>query len=291
MRTALSLVLLGLCWVAQSAEIRQKRTADDWDPLSYIVNMKYPMKKNKAITGFSQEEKDNMLHLHNAYRSLVRPYASDMVEMQWDDDIAAFAQEWANECTATHRPNRDLSPYINMGENLYWWFSGSYNEAKAVKYWWDELQYYDMDGHSCEKHEVCGHYITMVWAKSEKLGCGVARCHRLEDMSYIERESYYFVCSYSGRFVSKNKPYKGTDTPCSNCHQTDFPRCRYNLCVSQDMIDNNIGYNGTTDITGLQREYTYSSKRSNGEAVLEPAADTSYYSQWLTEKKNKKKKG
>lgn len=35
-----------------------------------------------------------------------------MREMVWDEELAAKAQEWANQCTFEHDPSRYLSKFI-----------------------------------------------------------------------------------------------------------------------------------------------------------------------------------
>merc|ERR1712241_1092707 len=59
-------------------------------------------------SGFSQSAKDEILRLHNKYRATVAkgqesrggglPAASNMRLMEWDDDLEAHAQDWANTC-------------------------------------------------------------------------------------------------------------------------------------------------------------------------------------------------
>ncbi|CAL1526673.1 unnamed protein product, partial [Lymnaea stagnalis] len=60
-------------------------------------------KSNENIGSFSPDEIQAILHAHNAYRSVIKPTAKYMAEVVWDEDIAAYAQDWANNCTGTHR--------------------------------------------------------------------------------------------------------------------------------------------------------------------------------------------
>lgn len=55
---------------------------------------------------------------HNYLRQTVatghvpgQPSAQNMQEMRWDDELAAKAQEWANECTFQHDPSRYISEW------------------------------------------------------------------------------------------------------------------------------------------------------------------------------------
>lgn len=66
-------------------------------------------------TGVSQAEKFQILDVHNRLRQSVaqgrvanQPGAQNMQEMVWDDELAAKAQQWANQCTFEHDPSRYL---------------------------------------------------------------------------------------------------------------------------------------------------------------------------------------
>lgn len=66
-------------------------------------------------SGVTDEEKRLILEEHNYLRQTVatghvpgQPSAQNMQEIQWDDELAAKAQEWANECTFQHDPSRYL---------------------------------------------------------------------------------------------------------------------------------------------------------------------------------------
>lgn len=41
-----------------------------------------------------------------------QPSAENMQEMVWDDELAAKAQQWANQCTFEHDPSRYLGKYL-----------------------------------------------------------------------------------------------------------------------------------------------------------------------------------
>jgi uncharacterized protein YkwD len=69
-------------------------------------------------SGVTEEEKRLILEEHNYLRQTVatghvpgQPSAQNMQEMQWDDELAAKAQQWANECTFQHDPSRYLGEF------------------------------------------------------------------------------------------------------------------------------------------------------------------------------------
>jgi Cysteine-rich secretory protein family len=69
-------------------------------------------------SGVSNDERRLILEEHNYLRQTVatghvtgQPAAQNMQEMQWDDELAAKAQQWANECTFQHDPSRYLGEF------------------------------------------------------------------------------------------------------------------------------------------------------------------------------------
>ena len=63
-------------------------------------------------------EKQALLDAHNAARSAVSPTASNMQMMQWDDSIAAFAQEYAERCAFDHSTSGERSSSTGGGKRL-----------------------------------------------------------------------------------------------------------------------------------------------------------------------------
>ena len=106
---------------------------------------------------------------HNAARAAVSPApATPIPPLAWSSAVAATAEAWASGCEFVHNPNS------GYGENIYA-TSGSATPADVVADWVAEKSGYDYATNSCSK-STCGHYTQVVWAKTTKLGCGVANC-------------------------------------------------------------------------------------------------------------------
>ncbi|XP_059139578.1 glioma pathogenesis-related protein 1-like [Physella acuta] len=209
-----------------------------------------PYKDGTSKTSFTTEEITNLVYIHNAYRSVVQPTAGFMAEVEWDADIAALAQEWANNCSGAHRPNPSVGNWTGMGEALYTFFGNSYNELVAVEAFYNESRDYNYDTGVCTAGKVCGHYFTLAWNDTIKIGCGIRGCPALTNSSYTGF-AVFIVCDYNAKYRLNRKAYK-SGPPCSAC-TTTHPKCRYNLCVREELFNQQKGYDGNTTLIGISR--------------------------------------
>ncbi|KAM3291379.1 basic form of pathogeneis-related protein 1 [Capsicum chacoense] len=126
----------------------------------------------------AQNSPQDYLNAHNAARRQV-----GVGPMTWDNRLAAFAQNYANQRIGDCRMQHSGGPY---GENLAAAFP-QLNAAGAVKMWVNEKQWYNYNSNSCAPGKVCGHYTQVVWRNSVRLGCARVRCNN----------GWYFItCNY-----------------------------------------------------------------------------------------------
>ena len=114
-----------------------------------------------------------MTAAHNAVRA-----GLNIAPLTWSPQVAAFAQAWADKlaeqgCVMQHRPYEgpDAQKY---GENLFSSWGSAPSAVDVVADWVSEAADYDAVTGTCSG--VCGHYTQVVWAASERLGCGMASC-------------------------------------------------------------------------------------------------------------------
>jgi len=110
----------------------------------------------------------DILAAHNKVRADV-----GVPPLEWSAQLAGVAQQWANELAASgkfaHRPKG------RYGENLFEMQGARATPAEVVGSWADEAKDYDATRNACGTGKVCGHYTQLVWRKTTKVGCGVAR--------------------------------------------------------------------------------------------------------------------
>ncbi|XP_023237313.1 peptidase inhibitor 15-like [Centruroides sculpturatus] len=171
-------------------------------------------------------EKEQFIILHNKYRQNLTPPAADMQFMEWNDDLARIAQDWADKCIWDHGNLRDPKFEGGMGQNLYMGYSRS--PLVHMNLWFKEYQYYDYYSNYCQSGKECGHYLQLVWANSRMFGCGLKVGCRY-------RNRYYIACNYypAGN-VKGRHPYK-IGVPCSKCsNSSDGGLCSEGLCVTRE---------------------------------------------------------
>lgn len=136
---------------------------------------------NLKLLGKKKEvDKEKIVERHNYYRA-----QHDIPPLEWSDELAAYAQKWADELASNCRMYHSDGEY---GENIYWTTKRT-SEDEVVDFWAKEEQYFDHANPIYHKHKgkKYGHYSQVIWAETKKVGCGMAQC---DDGHQI------WVCSY-----------------------------------------------------------------------------------------------
>ncbi|KAB2604683.1 pathogenesis-related protein 1-like [Pyrus ussuriensis x Pyrus communis] len=138
----------------------------------------------------AQDTPQDYLNSHNTAREAV-----GVGPLTWDDNVAGYAQNYANQhvgdCSLVHSGG----PY---GENLAM-STGDMSGTAAVDLWVAEKADYNYESNSCADGKVCGHYTQVVWRNSARVGCAKVRC---------SSGGTFIGCNYDppGNYVGE-KPY------------------------------------------------------------------------------------
>lgn len=178
--------LLGTGTEVSSAGVSTTSSDSSSDSSSGSSDSSSSSSSSSSFTGSSSTSsgwQQNILDYHNNVR---QQCSSDNVTMTWDSDLAAYAQDYADQLSAakqlTHsydgHDSYKYSGHSNgAGENLWANEGGASgitdtDAAKsAVNAWAGEGYGADADPNALET----GHYTAMNWRTSSKLGCGVSR--------------------------------------------------------------------------------------------------------------------
>lgn len=171
--------------------------------------------------GLSCLDRQEILDAHNTARQAValgtvpgQPAASNMLEMFWDDELAAVAQRWADKCTLAHDRARDVARFP-VGQNIAVTWTTRTNAGAApdfrrqVKSWFSEVEYFGF--YSMPFTKGTGHYSQLVWGDTFLVGCGYSH--------YYDPSRGYtklYVCNYGpGGNVIGAQPYLAGNPSCS----------------------------------------------------------------------------
>ncbi|KAJ7329841.1 hypothetical protein JRQ81_016015 [Phrynocephalus forsythii] len=140
---------------------------------------------------------DECIHVHNNFRSNVKPPASNMKRMSWDYRLAKIAQGWARKCVFQHNldlliPYNAHPQFAHVGENIWAGPLSNFSVTTALTSWFDEIENYEYATQLC--HKICAHYTQLVWATTYKVGCAAHFCATLRN--YTEPDAVLFVCDY-----------------------------------------------------------------------------------------------
>jgi len=198
--------------------------------------------------GVTEKEKKIILDIHNKLRSRIaaggerrgqpgpQPGASNMKIMVWDEELSLIAQRHADQCKFAHDCStcRKTSRF-GVGQNLYIYKQtlkpADNNWVAAVTDWYDEVELFDKkDVEPFVFSTPTGHFTQVVWAKTDKVGCGVT--------TYKDGQWYatLYTCNYgpNGNFI-RGQMYKQGGA-CQDCEDSEYCSTEYpGLCVSGDV--------------------------------------------------------
>lgn len=185
-----------------------------------------PLIKGKSVP-LTEEDKEEIVMLHNAYRRNATPPAANMRMMQWDEDLAEVAQAYGNLCKMEHGLPDYPEYHSETGQSLY---KGQSNlTSRGIWLWYDERRFLDFRSLNCSISE-CGHYIQLMWAMTYLVGCALSQCGR---------SVYMFTCHYYPQgYVSGVQPYL-VGKPCSLCADEIGGFCLNDMCVTKTLCEAN----------------------------------------------------
>ncbi len=136
---------------------------------------------NKDTGLMSFDEKKMIILTHNRLRNQIAtqsnaigpklPYATNMIQMFYNDAVGEKAQEWANKCSFKHSSTDSRSqPQFKVGENLFIkkFINGTpiKNWQMAIESWFAEIK--DFGGKSVvtfkPEGSETGQFTQLIWA-------------------------------------------------------------------------------------------------------------------------------
>ncbi|XP_071056994.1 uncharacterized protein [Onthophagus taurus] len=163
--------------------------------------------------GVSKDEKNQIVALHNYLRKQIangkvkgQPRGVNLKRMSWDESLAEQAQNVANTCEFKHVSIND-DRWSWVGQNLFNSMATNYNKKPDWKgviqnSWFGEKDNYK---YRAEYTKNVVDYTQLVWANTNKVGCGYTHFPIEGDFPYKK----LYVCNYApGGNIEGENPYK-----------------------------------------------------------------------------------
>ncbi|XP_040204310.1 cysteine-rich venom protein-like isoform X2 [Rana temporaria] len=132
---------------------------------------------------------DEIVKIHNEYRSNVTPSAGNMLRMKWSNKLMESAERWAVKCYLNHSEVKDRNDDgVPFGENILS-SPACVKWDMAIKQWYNEKVYL-IWGVGPVGTNVTGHYTQMVTDSTFEAGCALKLCI----LNKIKRA--FYVCQY-----------------------------------------------------------------------------------------------
>lgn len=123
--------------------------------------------------GITCKDIETIISTHNTLRQKVsmgqvrnQPPALNMRAMEWDDELAAVAQRWADQCMPGHDRSRNV-PRFTVGQNVAaaWTFDRDLGDtpdfATQIEAWFNEVNQYGFPKGNVDPfrfNKATGHY-------------------------------------------------------------------------------------------------------------------------------------
>lgn len=209
--------------VACIVATRAAQAPDGWDEEFSLTNAPWPSQENSSTLGkalrspgqprrltgsgsyLDAELNQAIVKTHNWLRGNVdKPCtASDMEEMIWDDGLATAALDYAMQCLWKHDPTNGGRWGENMAMNVGRRLSVENSRRLLldrytgwVKDWYAEIRFQAWTAGAEDVGTTggtIGHYTQVIWAESNRVGCGATYC---TGDAWGSTGGHNFVCRY-----------------------------------------------------------------------------------------------
>ena len=178
------------------------------------------------------------------------PYASNMMQMYWDNQLANQAQSYASLCKAEHSSFQDRAEKkFKSNESIFYrkYNSGAPQEpdfGNAISFWFDKIKKFSVMRKNVSSFDYLGvnvdSFAQIIWANTFKIGCGYSIFKNPKDNYTYE----LYVCLYDSGLqenkpIYKDSPTKKCDCPNStSCGNPDYSSlcCKIGLCSKNNLF-------------------------------------------------------
>uniref|UniRef100_A0A0K8T3W2 SCP domain-containing protein n=3 Tax=Lygus hesperus TaxID=30085 RepID=A0A0K8T3W2_LYGHE len=185
---------------------------------------------SRIVNRITDCDREKILRRHNVYRRQIAmgevpgwPAAANMKLLTYDQTLEDIAHRWAIQCLEGHDKCRKTEKWWSVGQNIAKEYGHQpmlkTNPEYDVDAWFNELG--DSNPNIVDEFYVqvskrpTGHFLQLVWADSEKVGCAMVsyKMNSSSQYPYVRAT----VCNYgpTGNVISYPVYQRGD--PCSKC--------------------------------------------------------------------------
>nr|API81358.1 venom toxin [Hemiscorpius lepturus] len=230
-------------WHASRSDLENSRNSDSCPELYQRFSKEHTYCRKSTCNvldkGVSKEEKEIILGIHNNFRSKLAtgrettchqlPSAANMMEMEWDEELARIAQAHANLCVFNHDESNDRAvENFPVGQNMVYTTSSKKN-WRAIESWYkEEVCFYTPDIVPSFRSGEYNHFSQVTWANTWKVGCGYA------EYNDGGKKKGLYTCNYGPEGNFRERPHYVAGEPCSQCPKnTECSTSYAGLCKSK----------------------------------------------------------
>ncbi|KAI3379204.1 hypothetical protein SNEBB_006029 [Seison nebaliae] len=183
--------------------------------------------------------KEGIIDFHNDARSKIKPRATNMQKIYWDDELARVASGWSAQCIFAHdcpdcRKTKFAGHMEFSGQNAAVGYAG--NWTHVMRAWFHEEWLLWKYGVGPKRKNLpwqkIAHMTQMAFASSSRVGCAISIC---------KPGRTYFFCNYLAAQTSYKRPYeKGPSCEkCPNSCSENLCDCKGKYCVNRGRLNEN----------------------------------------------------
>ncbi|XP_067637160.1 venom allergen-1-like [Eurosta solidaginis] len=208
--------------------------------------------ENAKIIPMTDEFKQLVLDEHNKYRNEIaggskglKP-AVAMATLEWDNELAYFAELNVKQCETLHEEEKcfKTARYNTLGQNIDWLFYTSdrdcptiYNDLKEHirDKWYKEhlnCEQAAVNSYRPQRKNTIDKFGRMVMDRNNRIGCAAVIIEATFTVNVL------FTCNYARRLLCNKPIYRSGKKAGSDCKSGKNPKYP-NLCSTEEDVDPN----------------------------------------------------
>uniref|UniRef100_G1KM75 ShKT domain-containing protein n=1 Tax=Anolis carolinensis TaxID=28377 RepID=G1KM75_ANOCA len=189
------------------------------DVVAVELPLAYPI--DQMLSEISEVQKNAIVDKHNEIRREVKPTASNMMKMVWNEKAERTARRWASKCQPKSSSKEDRKVDEIICGEIVLQTNYAMLWSDAIESLSSERTYFQYGVGTTDLTKNVDSYTQMIWHNSNQVGCALAFCPQGSG-------TFIYVCHYcpGGNVREFLKTPYAAGPPCGDCPGN----CEDNLC-------------------------------------------------------------